>query len=116
LLNTLTILALVSPVRGICRLHEPAPSNTSADTTRSPRPGEQHGQHYFFVTAQKFKELIQDSAFIEHAEYAGNFYGTSFDTVRQIQHAGRRCILEIEAQVRVNSPAVGYRANKQSIQ
>jgi guanylate kinase len=37
---------------------------------------------------------------MEHAEFSGNFYATSFETVRQVQQQGRRCILDIEAQVR----------------
>jgi guanylate kinase len=56
------------------------------------------------VSTNKFTELIRELAFIEHAEYAGNYYGTSFETVRQIQQAGRRCILEIEAQVCCETP------------
>lgn len=70
----------------------------SPDTTRPPRPGETDGKQYFFVTSQSFKELIQAGAFIEHAEFSGNFYGTSFQTVRQVEQEGRRCILDIEAQ------------------
>lgn len=69
------------------------------DTTRNPRPGEVNGKQYHFVTPQRFKDLIQDGAFIEHAEFSGNFYGTSFDAVRQVEQQGRRCILDIEAQV-----------------
>jgi len=67
-------------------------------TTRNPRPGEVNGKQYHFVTSQKFKDLIHDGAFIEHAEFSGNFYGTSFDAVRQVEQQGRRCILDIEAQ------------------
>ncbi|KAF8892112.1 guanylate kinase/L-type calcium channel beta subunit [Infundibulicybe gibba] len=67
-------------------------------TTRSPRPGEAHGKDYFFVNTQTFKDLIQADAFIEHAEFSGNFYGTSLETVRSVQQQGRRCILDIEAQ------------------
>lgn len=67
-------------------------------TTRSPRPGELHGKQYFFVTHQKFKDLIQEEAFIEYAEFSNNFYGTSFATVRQVEQQGKRCILDIEAQ------------------
>lgn len=69
------------------------------DTTRSPRPGEVDGKQYHFVTTQCFRELIQQSAFIEHAEFSGNLYGTSFETVRSVQELGRRCILDIDAQV-----------------
>ncbi|KAH9479595.1 Guanylate kinase [Psilocybe cubensis] len=67
-------------------------------TTREPRLGEVNGKDYHFTTIQSFRELIQQGAFIEHAEFSGNFYGTSFETVRQVQQGGRRCILDIEAQ------------------
>ncbi|KZT70738.1 guanylate kinase [Daedalea quercina L-15889] len=67
-------------------------------TTRAPRPGEEDGKQYYFVTRDKFKQLLNESAFIEHAEFSGNYYGTSFMTVRQVSSTGRRCILDIEAQ------------------
>jgi len=67
-------------------------------TTRKPRPGEVNGKQYHFVTPQMFKDLIHDGEFIEHAEFSGNFYGTSFDAVRRVEQQGRRCILDIEAQ------------------
>ncbi|KAI0343169.1 guanylate kinase [Trametopsis cervina] len=67
-------------------------------TTRSPRPGEEHGKHYYFVSRDEFVKLIGEGAFIEHAEFSGNFYGTSFMTVKTVADAGRRCILDIEAQ------------------
>ena len=70
------------------------------DTTRLPRPGEEHGKHYYFVEREEFIRLIGEGAFIEHAEFSGNFYGTSFMTVREVSKNGRRCILDIEAQVR----------------
>lgn len=71
----------------------------SADTTRSPRPGESNGKDYHFVNVDDFKSLISDGAFIEYAEFSGNFYGTSFATVDSVQQQGRRCILDIEVQV-----------------
>jgi len=67
-------------------------------TTRAPRPGETHGKQYFFVSRGAFEELIENGAFIEHAEFSGNLYGTSFETVRHVERDGRRCILDIEAQ------------------
>ena len=73
------------------------------DTTRSPRPGEVDGKQYHFVTPQKFRALLQEGAFIEHAEFSGNLYGTSFATVREVQQRGRRCILDIESQVCFNT-------------
>ena len=86
--------------RALCFFYSPfSYSSIFIDTTRKPRPGEVNGKQYHFVTPQRFKDLIQDGAFIEHAEFTGNFYGTSFDAVRQVEQQGRRCILDIEAQV-----------------
>ncbi|KAL6304523.1 guanylate kinase [Sparassis latifolia] len=67
-------------------------------TTRHPRPGETEGKQYYFVSRDKFQELLKQGAFIEHAEFSGNFYATSFNAVREVSQAGRRCILDIEAQ------------------
>ncbi|KAI0788819.1 guanylate kinase [Abortiporus biennis] len=67
-------------------------------TTRAPRPGEEDGTHYYFVSKDNFRNLIDQKAFIEHAEFSGNNYGTSFMTVNEIAKAGRRCLLDIEAQ------------------
>lgn len=74
-------------------------TNHPLDTTRAPRPGELHGKQYYFVQRETFQQLLREGAFIEHAEFSGNFYGTSFMTVREITQTGRRCILDIEAQV-----------------
>ena len=71
------------------------------DTTRKPRPGEVDGKDYYFVDREQFLKLLSEGTFIEHAEFAGNLYGTSFMTVQAVQEAGKRCILDIEAQVRV---------------
>ncbi|KAF5351517.1 hypothetical protein D9758_007182 [Tetrapyrgos nigripes] len=67
-------------------------------TTRAPRPGEIDGKQYHFVARDRFLQLLGEGAFIEHAEFSGNFYGTSFQTVREVEQQGRRCILDIEAQ------------------
>ncbi|KIK60288.1 hypothetical protein GYMLUDRAFT_225771 [Collybiopsis luxurians FD-317 M1] len=67
-------------------------------TTRAPRPGEEDGKQYHFVARETFLQLVKDGAFIETAEFSGNFYGTSFETVKQVQERGQRCILDIEAQ------------------
>lgn len=67
-------------------------------TTRSPRPGEVDGKNYFFLTKEKFKDLIDADGFIEWAEYASNFYGTPLDFVEEQLTAGKNVILEIEVQ------------------
>ena len=65
-------------------------------TTRQPRPGEIDGQHYYFVSRDKFEQMVSADELLEWAEYAGNYYGTPRASVeRQIQ-LGQSVILEIE--------------------
>ncbi|KAJ3484877.1 hypothetical protein NLI96_g5343 [Meripilus lineatus] len=84
--------------------HAPSSLFFILDTTRSPRKGEENGKQYYFTTKENFKDLIQKGSFIEHAEFSGNYYGTSFMTVQDVSKSGRRCLLDIEAQVRPSSP------------
>ncbi|KAK7506581.1 hypothetical protein BaRGS_00002056 [Batillaria attramentaria] len=65
-------------------------------TTRKPRPGEEHGKHYYYVTREEFDQLIKDSGFLEHAEFSGNKYGTSKKSVQEIMASGRLCFLDVE--------------------
>ncbi|SFU11304.1 guanylate kinase [Kosakonia arachidis] len=67
-------------------------------TTRAPRPGEVHGEHYFFVTHDEFKAMIDDDAFLEHAEVFGNFYGTSRAAIEQVLSTGVDVFLDIDWQ------------------
>lgn len=67
-------------------------------TTRACRPGEQDGINYHFVTQQQFVSMIEDNAFLEHAEVFGNFYGTSQDWVEKTLSQGSDVILEIDWQ------------------
>lgn len=55
-------------------------------------------KNYFFLTKEKFKDLIDADGFIEWAEYASNFYGTPLDFVEEQLAAGKNVILEIEVQ------------------
>ena len=45
-------------------------------TTRQPREGEADGREYFFVTREKFEQMIRDKQLIEYAQYVKNYYGT----------------------------------------
>ena len=65
-------------------------------TTRSPRSGEVEGQHYYFVSKEKFQSMIQGGELLEWAEYAGNFYGTPRFSVEKQLNNGNSVILEIE--------------------
>lgn len=67
-------------------------------TTRAPRPGEQHGTDYFFVTREGFERMIHAEELIEYAHYVGNYYGTPRAYVEEQLEAGRSVILEIEIQ------------------
>ena len=67
-------------------------------TTRDPRPGEENGREYFFITKRAFKGLIRRGKLYEHAEYNGNFYGTPVEPVDRMLSEGKNVILEIEVQ------------------
>ena len=67
-------------------------------TTRSPRPGEEEGKEYFFVSRQEFEEKIAQNGLIEHACYCDNYYGTPRDYVKKQLEKGKDVILEIEIQ------------------
>ena len=67
-------------------------------TTRAPREGEIDGQDYNFVSQNDFQDLINQNAFLEHAQVFDNFYGTSQAWVEQELLEGRDVILEIDWQ------------------
>jgi guanylate kinase len=67
-------------------------------TTRSMRNGETHGSDYFFVSVDEFKSMIENQAFLEHAQVFDNFYGTAQKTVEDNLAQGRDVILEIDWQ------------------
>ncbi|MBT1446385.1 guanylate kinase [Shewanella sp. JM162201] len=67
-------------------------------TTRNPRPGEENGVHYHFVSVDQFKALIDQNAFFEWAEVFGNFYGTSRLTVQDTLERGIDVFLDIDWQ------------------
>lgn len=67
-------------------------------TTRMPRPGEEHGKSYFFVTQEEFKSTIARDGLLEYAKYCDNFYGTPKAYVEEQLANGKDVILEIEVQ------------------
>ncbi len=67
-------------------------------TTRAPRPGEQDGHDYFFLTRAEFERRIAAGDFLEHAEYNGNYYGTPRRFVEEQIAAGHDVLLAIEVQ------------------
>lgn len=67
-------------------------------TTRSPRPGEEHGREYFFVSTEEFESMIEQGQLIEYAKYVNNYYGTPKAYVESQLAQGKDVILEIEIQ------------------
>ncbi|HWT03260.1 MAG TPA: guanylate kinase [Pyrinomonadaceae bacterium] len=67
-------------------------------TTRGPREGETDGQHYFFVSEQEFRRMIEAGEFLEWAVVHGNLYGTAYSQIERERAAGRDIILEIDVQ------------------
>ncbi|XP_053668995.1 guanylate kinase [Anopheles marshallii] len=65
-------------------------------TTRKPRPGEENGIHYHFVSVEEMQSAIEKGEFIETAVFSGNMYGTSKKAVENVQHQGKVCVLDIE--------------------
>lgn len=67
-------------------------------TTRAPREGEIDGVHYHFIEPEEFMQWINDDAFLEYAQYVGNFYGTPKKFVDAAMDEGKDVILDIEVQ------------------
>ena len=64
-------------------------------TTRSPRHGEVNGRDYHFLSAEEFAERVGSDEFVEHAEYAGNRYGTLRS---ELERPAQGIVLEIDLQ------------------
>jgi len=98
--KTSLVKALVSTMDGVqvCVSH----------TTRAPRPGEEEGLHYHFVSPRRFEDMIEAGEFLEHARVFDNAYGTTRSSVTNILDSGDDAILEIDwqgaRQVRSHAP------------
>lgn len=67
-------------------------------TTRKPRNGEVDGVNYFFITKERFEEMIQGNELLEYAQIYDNFYGTPKAAILECLEKGQDVILEIEMQ------------------
>ena len=67
-------------------------------TTRKPREGEKDGVHYFYVSEEDFRGMIERDELVEYARYVNNYYGTPKAFVREQIESGKDVILEIEVQ------------------
>ena len=67
-------------------------------TTRPPRPGEQDGVDYHFLSVEEFRRRLAAGWFLEHAEVYGRLYGTPVASVEDLRASGRHCLLVIDVQ------------------
>jgi len=67
-------------------------------TTRKPRPLELEGRDYYFVAPERFRQLVDEGAFLEHATVFGNEYGTGRAQIEDKLAAGNDVLLEIDWQ------------------
>ena len=102
-MNQKGLLVIISGPAGsgkgtiVSRLRELAPFDFSVSaTTRKPRPGEQHGVHYYFVDKTEFEKKIAEGEMLEYAQYVGNYYGTPKKPVEEALSEGKNIILDIE--------------------
>ncbi|WP_417821799.1 guanylate kinase [Terasakiella sp.] len=77
---------------------DPSIAVSVSATTRSPRPGEEDGVHYFFMEEGRFKEKVNNQEFLEWAEVFGRFYGTPKEPVEQALSAGKDVFFDIDWQ------------------
>ena len=67
-------------------------------TSRQPRPGERHAEHYHFISADEFEAMVATGDFFEHARVHGDWKGTARQSVEPQLMAGRDVLLEIDWQ------------------
>jgi guanylate kinase len=77
---------------------EPTLKLSISYTTRQPRPAEQHGREYFFISVEDFLAKREAGEFLESAEVHGNYYGTSRIQIGEQMKAGTDILLEIDWQ------------------
>ncbi len=71
-------------------------------TSRAPREGEQEGINYYYLTEEDFKKKIREDYFLEYTNYAGNYYGTPKEYIKEKVEKGIDVILEIEIEGAMN--------------
>ncbi len=83
--------------QALCQRHNRIAVSVSA-TTRAPRPGETDGVHYFFVSRERFRTMIERNELLEWAQVYQDFYGTPRAPVARSLAEGRDVVLEIDVQ------------------
>tara|TARA_B100001564_G_scaffold358558_1_gene377553 strand:+ start:1017 stop:1610 length:594 start_codon:yes stop_codon:yes gene_type:complete len=84
-----------SLVRELCYANSSL-EQTISFTTRGMREGEENGKDYYFVTLGKFENMIKQGHFIEQQSVYNNYYGTTYESIKEITNTGKDAILEID--------------------
>lgn len=72
-------------------------------TTRAPRGQEQDGREYYFISRERFEELIRQDAFVEWEQvYQGTYYGTLRSEIERIENAGHHVVFDIDVKGGIN--------------
>ncbi|MBQ9131734.1 MAG: guanylate kinase [Clostridia bacterium] len=71
-------------------------------TTRAPRPGEENGKNYYFISREDFERRIANGEMLEYTCYCDNYYGTPLREALEVLESGRNLILEIEVEGAMN--------------
>ncbi len=81
-------------------------------TTRAPRPGEEHGRDYYFLSEDAFRQQVSEGQMLEHAHVFGNFYGSPAGPVRDSIHAGKDVLFDVDWQgeVQIRNSDLGKHA------
>jgi guanylate kinase len=87
-----------SSIVNACLARDPAIRLSVSFTSRAPRPGERHAEHYHFVSADAFQSMVAAGDFFEHARVHGDWKGTARQSVEPQLAAGHDVLLEIDWQ------------------
>jgi guanylate kinase len=87
-----------SSIVNACLARDPDIRLSISFTSRAPRPGERHAEHYHFVSADEFGRMVAAGDFFEHALVHGDWKGTARQSVEPQLAAGKDVLLEIDWQ------------------
>lgn len=84
-------------VRRLLKLNKDIKLSISA-TTRPPRPGENHGEHYYFLSQEEFDQKVRKGEFLEWAKVHGYYYGTLTSVIKERLTKGITTLCEVDVQ------------------
>lgn len=87
-----------SSIVDACLARDPEITLSISFTSRTPRPGERNAEHYHFVSAETFQQMVEAGDFFEHARVHGDWKGTARQSVEPLLAAGKDVLLEIDWQ------------------